>query len=97
MGVEHVPYKCSVCGKTFEGGALIVGGKILCPDCSRIYEEIIDECLAEALEKMINGEKVVVDQCLDNHANDISRLGFSKSHFKAAILSRLARVLPRQV
>lgn len=90
-----MPYRCSACGKVFDSGALIVGDKIFCPDCARTYEEIIDECFAEALEKLINGEKVKVDPCLDKHMDKIKKLGLSKTHFKAVILSRLARAHPR--
>jgi len=82
--------KCSACGKEFATGATIIRTKILCPECSEIYESIIEDCEAKIAEKLLRGDtNINTDELLKEHEDAINRLGIRKSHFKAVILRRV--------
>jgi len=82
--------KCSACGKEFATGATIIRTKVLCPECSEIYESIIEDCEAKVAEKLLRGDTDInMDEMLKEHEDAINKLGMGKSHFKAVILRRV--------
>ncbi|MCD6340434.1 MAG: hypothetical protein J7L51_00590 [Desulfurococcales archaeon] len=88
--------KCSACGKEFTMGATIIRTKVLCPECSEIYESIIEDCEAKVAEKLLRGEtNINMDELLKEHEDAINRLGIRKSHFKAVILRRVVSARTR--
>ena len=87
-------YKCSSCGKEFNSNAMIIGRKVLCPDCAEQLEDIIDECTAEAIEAYLSGRPVDVESSLRRFDEKITKLGIRRSRIKAIILTRLVALRP---
>ncbi|MEM1690453.1 MAG: hypothetical protein QW794_00165 [Thermosphaera sp.] len=69
-------YVCSVCGKTFERGALIDGQVILCPDCAQEREIILAEIEYEVLKASFQRpEKAfeVLDKMLEEKKDKLAK------------------------
>jgi len=87
-------FRCSACGREFESGATIVDGVVLCPDCARKLDDIIDNCVYEQVVKMVNGEKMDIDSCIERHSDEIKRLGLRPARVKLIVLSHVLRHVP---
>jgi len=86
-----VVYKCSVCGKSFQSGALIIRDMILCPDCAREYEDLIDSCIVELLEQYINTGKMDVKSVVSKYKDKIDKLKISETHVMRTVAFHVLR------
>jgi len=84
-------YRCSVCGKSFQSGALIVRDMVLCPECAREYDDLIDSCVVELLEQYINTGKMDVKSVVSKYKDKIDKLKISEAHVMRTVASHVLR------
>jgi len=85
-------YRCSVCGKSFESGALIVRDMVLCPDCAREYEDLIDSCVVELLEQYMNTGTMDVKSVVSKRKDKIDKLKISEAHVMRTVASHVVGI-----
>jgi len=85
-------YRCSVCGKSFQSGALIVRDMVFCPDCAREYEDLIDSCVVELLEQYMNTGTIDVKSVVSKHKDKIDKLKISEAHVMRIVASQVVGV-----
>ena len=82
----RMKFRCTACGREFDKGALIIDNVILCPDCAAKLHDIVDSCVYENVMRLINGEKIDIDGCVNEHLDDIVRLKLRPLRVKLMIL-----------
>jgi len=85
-------YKCSACGKSFQSGALIIRDMILCPDCAREYEDLIDSCVVELMEQYINTGTIDVKSVVSKRKDKIDKLKISEAHVMRIVASQVVGI-----
>jgi len=86
-------YTCSVCGKSFSSGALIVRDMVLCPDCAREYEDLIDSCVVELLEQYVNTGTMDVKSVVSKYRDKIGKLKMSEAHVMRIVASQVVSIV----
>jgi len=82
-------YTCSVCGRTFDKGALILDdGKVLCPSCKAEYLELLDSIAVDVLTEYLNtGKTPDVDNIVSKYGDKIEKLKLSPTRLKKYALT----------
>lgn len=86
-------FRCHACGKEFDMGAHIIDNVVLCSDCARRLNEILDDCVYENLFTVLSAGLAAardgVEDCAARHREDLRRLGMRETWFKLTVVRRL--------
>jgi len=85
-------YRCSVCGKSFQSGALIIRDMVMCPDCAREYEDLIDSCVVELLEQYVNTGTMDVKSVVSKRKDKIDKLKISEAHVMRTVATQVVGI-----
>ena len=89
-------YKCVVCGKEFESGAVIIPPNVYCQECGEKIDEILDEYEIAYWEAKLKGAAVPdLERHIKAHEQEIAKLKLPPRWFKITILRRLMTTPPR--